>query len=99
MTRIGKYVSGSATAENTTEYWVIVIGLIVVSTTATAAIRVTSTTRWNRAASRGRTYFPHCQPKYWATLYPQDSPVSSAAPKVAATNPRITTASASLPAA
>ena len=37
---------------------------MAVTPTTTATTIETSTTRWNRAASRGRTSLPHCHPKY-----------------------------------
>src|SRR4029079_15435969 len=94
---MGRYVSGSATAENTTEYSVICTGSIVVSTTPTPRTTIARTTRWNRAAFSGATIFPHAQPKYGATEYPTDSPVSSAAPYVVAKNPTSATHSPALP--
>src|SRR4051794_22147242 len=90
-TRIGKYVSGSATAEKTMEYSVTLMGSTVVSPIATANRIEIRTTAWKRAASAGLWLFPHVQPKYWATVYPAERPVSRAAPKVAAKNPMITT--------
>src|SRR5690349_7407418 len=73
------------------------MGSIAVTPTTTATTIDARTTRWNRAASRGRTSLPHYQPKYCDIVYPQDSTVSSAAPKVHATNPTITNASPTLP--
>src|SRR3954453_539451 len=99
MTRIGKYVSGSATAENTSEYSVILIGSMVLNPSTAPASRLRITNRWKRDASFGRTNLPHCQPKYCATVYPDDSAVSSDAPNVAATNPTMTNARPTLPSA
>src|SRR5918911_5593587 len=87
MTRIGRYVSGSASAEKTTEYSVTATGSTVVRRTATASTVDSRITAWNRAAWRGATNLPHRQPKNWAMLYPTESPVSHAAPNVAAKNP------------
>src|SRR3954452_21727642 len=81
------------------EYSVTLIGSTAVTPTTTATKRETSTTRWNRAASRGRTSLPHCHPKYCDTVYPQESAVSSAAPNVHATNPTLMNASPPLPSA
>src|SRR6266704_3221833 len=47
-------------------------GSIVVNSTSTPSTMLTSTTKWNRAASRGGTSLPHCQPKYCATVYLAD---------------------------
>ena len=66
---------------------------MVVSSRRTASSTLTSSTLWNRAASRGLTRLPHCQPKYCAAAYAADRPVSSAAPKVAAKNASTATAS------
>src|SRR3954466_12920927 len=96
---MGKYVSGSATAENTTEYSVTLMGSTVVSRTPIARIVDRSSTRWNRVAFFGGTNLPHCHPKNCAMLYPTDSPVSHAAPNVAAKKPINATARPSFPSA
>src|SRR6478752_6890860 len=97
MTRIGRYVRGSATAENTTENSVTAIGFTLVISTPTATTRQMIIVRWNRAACVGRRNLPHDHPMNCASVYPLDSDVSRAAPNVAATMPTITTARASLP--
>src|SRR3954454_17903587 len=96
-TRMGKYVRGNAAADSTIEYSVTLIGSTAVTPTTTATKIETSTTRWNRAASLGRTSLPHCHPKYCDTVYPHESAVSSAAPKVHATKPTMMNASPTLP--
>src|SRR4051794_18203312 len=97
MIRTGKYVSGSATAEKTIEYSVILTGSIVLKPSAAAAMIETSNTVWKSGARLGETSLPHPQPKYWDTTYPFDSAVSSDAPKVAAKIPTSTIARPTLP--
>ena len=72
-------------------------GSTVVSSRSTPSSTLTSSTLWNRAASRGLTRLPHCQPKYCAAAYAADRPVSSAAPKVTAKNASTATASPTPP--
>src|SRR4029450_4330771 len=86
-------------AENTTESSVTSTGSTPVNSTPMPTLTTTIMTRWKRAAGTGGRNFPQDQPKNWASVYPLDNVVSSAAPNVAATIPSSTTATSSLPAA
>src|SRR6478735_7223605 len=97
ITRIGKYVSGSAAADSTIEYSVTFTAstpLIATSVEITIAAIITT---WKRDAWRCWWYLPHGHPRYWATMYPADNDVSRAAPNVAAKMPTSTIARPSLP--
>ena len=66
--RMGRYVSGSAIAENTTEYSVILMGSTLVMSTAPATRMQTIIVRWKRAACAGRRNLPHDQPMNCASV-------------------------------